>query len=53
MLKAGLAMKQFINAVCAETDFAQWQFTEDEWEVMQRYASFLKNFALISTDRRR
>jgi len=49
MLKAGLGMKRSINAICAETDFAQWQFTEDEWEVMQRFASFLKNFALIST----
>lgn len=37
------------QSICAETDFTQWQFTEDEWEVMQRFASFLKNFASVLT----
>lgn len=29
MLKAVLGMKRSINPICVETDFTQWQFTED------------------------
>ncbi|XP_018371317.1 PREDICTED: uncharacterized protein LOC108766485 [Trachymyrmex cornetzi] len=33
----------------AQNWFGQWQLIENEWEVMQKFASFLKNFAVIST----